>query len=152
MANRKPRGTRTRVAMRPQLGTAASQKMARRPDHFLRADLQQPFVRPAVVRERRLALGMAERDGLCAERPGALGIGGSEESDHRDVERCGEVQRAGIAADKNFRAPGEGDELRDRTTDGKRVARRGTYDRLSKSVFTGTEIHQRFQVVFRQSL
>src|SRR5262249_12478609 len=75
MAKTKPKGTRARVAIRDQLGTAASQKMPRSANHFLGADLQQSRVGFAVVRKGRLAFRMAESNRAGAKWAGADRIG-----------------------------------------------------------------------------
>src|SRR5438270_13880484 len=54
----KPRGTRDRVAIRDQLGMAASQQVASGGDNFFGRNLQQSGFSFSMVREGRLALRM----------------------------------------------------------------------------------------------
>src|SRR6185503_4072454 len=71
----KPRGTRDRVAIRDQLGMAASQQVASGGNHFVGGNLQQPGFNFSMVRKCSLAFRMPKRNHPGAERAGAPGIG-----------------------------------------------------------------------------
>src|SRR5258708_28672521 len=144
----KPSGTRRRVAIRAQLGMAASQKVARGGNHFLGADLQQAFIRLAVMRERGLAFWMPQSNRPGAERTSARRIGGAEEGDHGNAQRCGQMSGTGIATESDARAAGECDELSDGAVDCKSVSAAGFNHRLGQSFFPWGRVHHRFQVGF----
>src|SRR5215470_10638244 len=100
-AKAKPSGTRERVATRAQLGIATPQQMARRGNDFFCRDLKQAGFGCAMMRERRLAFRMAQRDGPGPKRPGAGRIRRTVKSDNGYAQCRGQMQRAGIAPDKD---------------------------------------------------
>src|SRR5207302_5147473 len=66
----KPRGTRERVAIRDQLGMAASQQVASGRNHFVSRNLQQPGFSFSMMRECGLAFRMPQCNHARAVRPG----------------------------------------------------------------------------------
>src|SRR5438270_2923582 len=71
----KPRGTRDRVAIRDQLGMAASQQVASGGNHFVSRNLQQSGFSFSMMRKRGLAFRMPQCNHPDAIRAGSPRIG-----------------------------------------------------------------------------
>src|SRR5438270_1304911 len=80
----KPRGTRERVAIRDQLGMAASQQVASGRNHFVSRNLQQPGFSFSMMRKRGFALRMAQSNHAGAVRPSPPRIGSPIQTDDGD--------------------------------------------------------------------
>src|SRR5262245_57581438 len=146
-AKTKPRGTRNRVAILPQLGMGASQEVADRANDLIGPDLQQSLIRVAVMRERCDAFRVPQRNRPVAKGAGADGIGGPEQANDGDAQGRGQMHWPGVAAKSNASAACESDQLPDRAAHRKCISAAGLDHRSAESFFAGPNVDQRFQVV-----
>src|SRR5260221_10695877 len=125
----------------------APQKMTRRRNHFVDRNFEQPVVGLAMMRKSCLALLVPQHDGLCAERPSPHWICWSEEAHNRDAQRCGNMQRPGVAGDHQPRATCECDQLSNTAIKSERTAFARRNHGLRESIFIRTSIDERFQIM-----
>src|SRR5947209_3882946 len=99
------------------------------------------------MRKSGFTFWMAQSNGSRAEWAGARRICGAEQGDDRDVQRCREMQRAGVTAQKQPGALHHGDKLPDGAAEFKGIAGACLHHGVSKLFFAHGSIDQRLDIV-----